>query len=463
MKKLLKKALSLTIVLAVVLSVTVTAFAAPSNYSTSKNSGKRDEVCTTLNGTSASSYYTGKYTYDNLESLSQSQLLSSLRALMTDTHKKQTSYDNCRDYAPITDCEGGNGKIVTLYTSYSTTSGEYNSGNGWNREHVWPQSLGGFKTSGPGADLHHIRPTENRTNSNRGNNKYGEVSGGSQSKGNLSGLVGGTYGGGYFEPLDNVKGDVARICLYVYVRWGGNSSYSCGSLTKVFSDIDTLLEWCALDPVDTWEMGRNEVIEDIQGNRNVFIDYPELAWLVLGKEVPENMVTPSGEAMKNNSGDIGSGDNGNTDSGNTDSGNTDSGNTDNGNTDSGNTDNGNNNNGSNDNTSTACEHIKTMIVCKEEATCVSNGYTGELVCQDCGVIIVMGEVVFATGHYYGEEKITQEPTETEDGESVKSCEKCDYTVTVVIPALGVEEDLGFFARLIAMIKEFFASIFGTKA
>ena len=58
-----------------------------------------------------------------------------------------------------------------------------------------------------------------------------------------------------------------------------------------------MLEWCALDPVDEWEMGRNDVVEDIQGNRNVFIDYPEYAWLLFDKEIPDEMTTPSGEAI----------------------------------------------------------------------------------------------------------------------------------------------------------------------
>ena len=65
---------------------------------------------------------------------------------------------------------------------------------------------------------------------------------------------------------------------------------------KVIENLDTLLAWCEMDPVDTWEMGRNDAVERIQGNRNVFIDYPEYAWLLFGKEIPTDMVTPSGEA-----------------------------------------------------------------------------------------------------------------------------------------------------------------------
>ncbi|MBE6534744.1 MAG: hypothetical protein E7678_07265 [Ruminococcaceae bacterium] len=109
--------------------------------------------------------------------------------------------------------------------------------------------------------------------------------------------TGGHLKNGYFEPLDNVKGDVARICLYVYVRYG--SEYSkCNNITNVFESVDVLLEWCEMDPVDTWEMSRNDVVESVQGNRNVFIDYPEYAWLLFGEDVPNSMETPSGEAKK---------------------------------------------------------------------------------------------------------------------------------------------------------------------
>ena len=394
MNKLLKKSLVLTLVVSLLLSFTlVFAFAAPATYSSSKNSGTRDEVCTTLAGTSAGSYYTGKYTYDNLSTLSREKLLDTLYDLMY--HTKLTSYDDCRDYADETDCENGNGNIVTLYTSYTTTQGAYNSGNGWNREHVWPQDLGGFSKSGPGSDLHHIRPTENKTNNNRSNLKYGEVTGGKTSIGNLSGDVGGTYGGGYFEPLDNVKGDVARICLYVYVRWGQSGSYDCGNLTKVFSDIPTLLRWCEMDPVDTWEMGRNEVVYGIQGNRNVFIDYPELAWLVLGYDIPANMSTPSA-----GTGNGGSGNNGGS---GTDK----------------------------------CSHASTSLVDSKAATCTENGYSGDVKCNNCKEIVTKGSVINAKGHSYGEAVTTKEPTEIESGTATKKCNNCTYEMIVIIPALGV--------------------------
>ena len=41
-----------------------------------------------------------------------------------------------------------------------------------------------------------------------------------------------------------------------------------------------LLNWNSLDPVDDFEITRNEKTYDIQGNRNPFIDHPEFAWMI---------------------------------------------------------------------------------------------------------------------------------------------------------------------------------------
>ena len=265
----------------------------PTQYSDTYNSGTRFVVATTLNGTGAGTYYTGNYQYDTLSKQSATSILNSLRTLMTNTHKKNSSYDDCWSYADNTDCENENGKVVLIYSNVTTTTASQNSG--YNREHVWPKSLGGYETSGPGADLHHIRPSDNRINSCRNNLRYGNVVGNAKDATGAnaaSGISGGTYNSSFFEPHDNVKGDVARICLYMHVRYGGSWS-KCSSITNVFQSVDVLLEWCELDPVDTWELGRNEVVEAYQGNRNVFIDYPEYAWLIFGRSVPANMASPS--------------------------------------------------------------------------------------------------------------------------------------------------------------------------
>ncbi len=290
---------------ALLLAVFILPAASEQTYSTHSNSGTRHEICTTLEGTAASRYYTGEYTYEALSALDEQALYEALAALMTSTHTKNATYSDCRDMSVRTDCQQEDGRVTLIYTSYSAARSDFGDGGAvWNREHVWPKSLGGFDKTGPGSDLHHIRPSDSLVNSARGNARYGKASG----EVTASGLVGTSVVGGYkegdlFEPLDNAKGDVARICLYLYVRYGADSRYRCQKITNVFYDVDTLLEWCALDPVDTWEMGRNEVVGAYQGNRNVFIDYPEYAWLIFGREVPADLVTPSGARQDPNVGD----------------------------------------------------------------------------------------------------------------------------------------------------------------
>ncbi len=436
MKKYLKNTLSALLIVILLLTSYLPIFAVgQTSYSTSSNSGQRDVVCTTLEGTGAEDYYTGMYTYDNLSGMSSTQLFNSLRSLMTDTHSYISSYANCRDYAVKTDCENNDGRIVMIYTSHSGTKGDYNNGQGWNREHVWPQSLGGDNTNGGGADLHHIRPSESKTNSTRGNKKYGNVTNGSTATGNLSGDVGGTYAGNLFEPLDNVKGDVARICLYVYVRWG--SDWGASNITSVFQSVDVLLEWCALDPVDTWEMGRNEVVEDIQGNRNVFIDYPELAWLIFGREVPSNMTTPSGEASDGTQGGGNQGGNDNENQGGNQGGN------DNENQGGNQGGNDNENQGGNQGGTTVpevCTHSTTEVRGAVEATCQADGYSGDVYCKKCGELISEGEQIPSDGkHKLGEW------VPSSDGMSfVNHCTVCglrvDMTVDSIIATIDTDAE-----------------------
>ena len=292
----IKRIIPLAEIFAILLVLGVAAFAGSATY----NSGTRHVESDSLS--SAAEGYYSDYDYDVLSELSSSELLATLRSLMTTTHTYKSTYADCRDMSVKTDSNGTEGVISLIYTSVEVTRSQFGGNAGtWNREHIWPKSLGGFTDTGAGSDLHHIRPSDATVNSRRGSLKYGNVENGSAVTGSalVGGMVSGYSKGSYFEPLDNAKGDVARICLYVYVRYGGELS-KCSNITNVFESVDVLLEWCEMDPVDEWEMSRNDVVFGIQGNRNVFIDYPEYAWLLFGKEVPDTMATPSGEAMGKN-------------------------------------------------------------------------------------------------------------------------------------------------------------------
>ena len=448
---------------------TLGAATQPSKYSSQYNSGTRDVVATTLDGTSADAYYTGSNEYEVLSQQSASAIFTALQNLMR-KQKYTADYDDCHDYANRTDCENGNGNgsskntqyLSLIYTSYTATQNQW---NGWNREHVWPKSLAGDTTSGGGADLHHIRPSDAVVNSTRNNFRYGNVSNGTAKYGNkpavgvLGGYMGKSGGETFFEPLDNVKGDVARICLYVYVRW--NSQWGASNITQVFQSIDVLLEWCELDPVDTWELGRNEVVQDIQGNRNVFIDYPEYAWLIFGREVPSDMVTPSGEAQ-------GSGHNWDNGVVTTQPGCETTGVKTYTCTDPGcnktktetipstgghsynngvvTTNPGCQTTGVKTYTCTKCGGTKTETtpslghswnsgIITTAPSCTANGIK-TTTCERCGDTTTA--TVNATGHSYGDWITDTEPTETANGSKHRVCGTCNSTETGIIPSLDHE-------------------------
>ena len=219
--------------------------------------------------------YNGNYYNAFNFSVTGSTLKANLRTLLTNTHKSTRSYENMKTDIPKSDAIIGDSSKVLEFYAHVALKGPWTSGGTvWNREHVWPQSQGWFTTSGAGSDLHHIRPTDPTLNSTRGNKPFGEVSNGTLAKmasGQNSNCY---YNSSYFEPQDAAKGDCARIIFYLLTRYSQSDSYK---ITNVAQSYEMLLRWNELDPVDEWEMNRNNVTESIQGNRNPFIDYPTLA------------------------------------------------------------------------------------------------------------------------------------------------------------------------------------------
>ncbi|WP_298763197.1 choice-of-anchor D domain-containing protein [uncultured Polaribacter sp.] len=157
-----------------------------------------------------------------------------------------------------------------------------NAGTDWNREHTYPRSLGNpnLGTSGPGADVHHLRASDVIQNSNRGNLKF--ITG--------TGAAGVTGAGWY--PGDEWKGDVARMMMYMYLRYGTRclpSGVAIGTTNTIDANmIDLLLDWNAQDPVSQYETNRNNILETAQGNRNPFIDNPAFATEIWGGTAAED-------------------------------------------------------------------------------------------------------------------------------------------------------------------------------
>ena len=290
MRNLMKRGIALLLVLLICVSLLpAISFDASAATAYKYNWGKRGVIATSLSQDAEDFYEENNTSYDELSSNSggtgksdapTSDLYYALKDLMVSAHKNQTSYNATKELYRYTDCENGGGKISSFYSGTPIGPG-WGEGGSWNREHTWPNSkgLGGNDEN----DIMMLRPTSTSENSSRGNTAYGKSSG----YYNPNSESGGNY---------DLRGDVARIFLYVYVRWG-NTGYAWGT-GGVMESVEVLLEWMEADPVDTWELGRNDAVESITGTRNVFVDYPEFAFLLFGEEIPDDMTTPSSEGGK---------------------------------------------------------------------------------------------------------------------------------------------------------------------
>ena len=80
-------------------------------------------------------------------------------------------------------------------------------------------------------------------------------------------------------------------------------------------------------------------------------------------------------------------------------------------------------------------HQHTKIIDQKPATCEEKGYTGDVYCEDCRVIIQDGKEIAATGHDWDDGKITKEPTQTATGIKTYTCKTCKKTKEETIPML----------------------------
>lgn len=204
---------------------------------------------------------------------------------------KETDLDpnNTNNVLLIYGWENGTDSDVTNDLSRDKNANSGNSGD-WNREHVYAKSLGtpaldDGGSSDAGEDAHHLRSSDVQRNNSRGNLKFAAGSG------NSSSVTGGWY------PGDEWKGDVARMMMYMYLRYGSQClPTNVGVGASVVSDpdmIDLFLTWNAQDPVSLYEDNRNTYHGNTtntyaQGNRNPFIDNPYLATVIWGGPIAQN-------------------------------------------------------------------------------------------------------------------------------------------------------------------------------
>lgn len=235
--------------------------------------------------------------YNSAEGLSGDVLKSELHNIIK--NHKEFPYSNSStdtwDILKETDKDTVNpANVILFYSSWTLNAAqEYNNAKGWNREHVWAKAHGGFNTSpGPGTDAHNLRPSDISVNGERGSKDF-------DNGGNIyvdgDGTTECKTDNDSWEARDAVKGDVARILFYMAVRYEGENGeldlelvdhVNTSSLTQsgkgYHGKLSTLLEWHKSDPVDSFEINRNNVIYSYQGNRNPFVDHPEFVENIWG-------------------------------------------------------------------------------------------------------------------------------------------------------------------------------------
>lgn len=222
--------------------------------------------------------------YSSASTLSGNVLKSEIKNIISN-NVNQLPYTSSSTFDVWDMCESGDqnpknpNEVWQIYTERGIKKSSHVSGStGWNREHVWAKSHGDFGTSqGPGTDGHHLRASDAQENGNRGNLDFDNVSGPRTKNGN------------FYEPPLSAKGDVARSIFYMAVRYGFTVDNGTGSGAR-HGKLSTLLEWNELDPVDPYEIRRNNVIFEFQNNRNPFIDHPELVKYIFGDKKNEEWI-----------------------------------------------------------------------------------------------------------------------------------------------------------------------------
>ena len=264
--------------------------------------------------------------YNGTSGLTGAALKTKLSQIIT-AGAQDKGYDGLFSAYPSTDTDSfyeNDGSVLDMYSEnpngadpYTYRHGQKKCGNYsiegdcYNREHVIPQSFFGKKAPMV-SDVHHIRPTDGKVNGMRSNYPFGKVNNPSylSKNGSKTGPSASTgYTGTVFEPIDEFKGDIARMVFYFVTRYESRlTGFSSGGMLGGSTypglqewEKDVLMTWAAQDPVSPAEVVRNNASYVFQGNRNPFIDHPEWIQTIWGTQIidteapstPTNVVVAS--------------------------------------------------------------------------------------------------------------------------------------------------------------------------
>lgn len=241
--------------------------------------------------------------YEALEGLTSKELRESLH--------EDISQHTVLDYRQIRGDQAkvdvrADGKIWDMYSGYDFNLSDYcydvdvTEGECYNREHMLPKSWWGYSQENEAndpmyTDLHHIISVDAMANEMRSAWVYDEVTNATWTN-NLGSKKGSSTtwsGETAFEPVDEYKGDVARVYFYMLTCYmdkdftqGGKGyryfSYSNGVCDFQSKSLALMLKWHRQDPVSEKEVDRNAKVSDLQGNENPFVVDPNLVEYIWG-------------------------------------------------------------------------------------------------------------------------------------------------------------------------------------
>lgn len=184
------------------------------------------------------------------------------------------------------------------------------SANKMQREHSIPKSWwkknGSVEYTPAYSDMWNLYPSDGPANQAKLNYPFGETRTTTFDNGVTKvGAPKAGYGGGassVFEPADEYKGDFARTIFYmatVYdnLPWVYNYMFVSNSYPTLLPwAYNMLLQWAREDPVSQKEIDRNDIVEQYQGNRNPFVDFPNLAEYIWGLSTDETFIIADQES-----------------------------------------------------------------------------------------------------------------------------------------------------------------------
>ena len=243
----------------------------------------------------------------NLPQTPSDEEIAQIKALINDAAQEnhvRLAYSQVWSALTATDEDPNNkDNVILIYAGRSIAKFSNGSGSqstdqdNWNREHSWPSSHGfGNGSEMAFTDIHHLRPSDISVNGTRGNKDF------DVSDNLIDEAPGSRVDGDSFEPRDQVKGDVARMMLYMDTRYEGELGEDTPDLFLVDRLTDTtenalgklcvLLAWNDADPIDEAERTRHDRIYQYQGNRNPYIDNPQWINLIYPQSTCASVVGP---------------------------------------------------------------------------------------------------------------------------------------------------------------------------